>query len=751
MEPPKMSKNTLLFIITILLTLSISSGASSGKEEKVPDIPVKFTASTLSTETDHFLVLNYQNHPHWHTYWKNPGDAGLPIKYEFEINGKTTVLEELEWPEPQKYIEEGDMLAFGYENNYSLFFKLPASAENAHFNIKSNWLVCKNICIPGKGEVSGELKNYSITSIVGNTLEVSPDSTQEILKKLPRVIEFPNQLDLVLAKAPGNEENKLTLYYNLTSLQGKEVDLKKNILTPFPHEPFNFLREKLFKDKKGNFYAKYTIEWDGEYMDPELPLPKDGKFKSPYELKFLYADPVSGETNIITKSFHTYSLTASERFEKFTELLTPVITNEKSKAAAKVNQTQTDSSENSFFTYLFLAFIGGLILNFMPCVLPVISIKLFGLIQHRAESKKRILKHNLSYTLGILTTFSLLTLAIVLLKQAGEQVGWGFQLQSPLFVLAMIFVLFIFALNLFGLFEFRTPGGTKLGGLETNESFFGDFTSGVLATILSTPCSAPFLGTALTFAFTSSNLTILAIFLSVGIGLAFPFLITGFFPATISFLPKPGMWMENLKKFLGLTLLLTTIWLIDVYSSLTDNLAGVMIKLNTALLLCFFAFYLSKKITKSKVWKITFHLLYIVLLVNIISTPVGISTTANGSMLLKEKNAKGLQWEKWSEEKMNSYSKEGKKVFIDFTAKWCFTCKVNERLVIETDAFRDFVEQENIHLLLADWTKRDEVIGSWLRKNGFVGVPAYFVINKDGKLINLGETISISEIKESLN
>lgn len=747
-----MSKSTLLFTIITLFSLSFTSiASSSNKDEVIPSTPVMFTASTLKSKNDNYIVLSYKNHPKWHTYWKNPGDAGLPLKFEFEFDGKKVNLDSLEWPEPKKYIEEGNMLAFGYGGEYSIFFKLPEEIKNVKYNVKSNWLVCKHICIPGKGEVSGEIKDSALATIVGNTHEITQDKLSDRLELLPKTIEFPTQLDIVLAKAPGQEENKLVLYYNLTELDNKKVDLKKNILTPFPHEPFNFIREKLFKDKKGTYYAKYTIEWDGEYMEPELPLPTDGVFKTPYTLKFLYANPVSGSTDVISKSFHSYSLTAAERFEKFTELLTPVETNLKENFKKSEEVAGTPSSEESIFTYLFLAFIGGLILNFMPCVLPVISIKLFGLIQHRSESNRRVLKHNLSYTLGILFTFSLLALAIVLFKQAGEQVGWGFQLQSPLFVLSMIFVLFVFALNMFGLFEFRTPGGSRLGSLETNEGFFGDFSSGVLATILSTPCSAPFLGTALTFAFTSSNFTIFAIFTFVGLGLAFPFLITGFFPETISFLPKPGMWMENLKKFLGLTLLLTTIWLIDVYSSLTDNVAGVMIKLNTALLLCFFAFYLAKKITKSKVWKVLFHLLYISIIVNIAMTPASMSAASNGSVLLKEKNAHGLQWEKWSEEKMNTYSKEGKKVFIDFTAKWCFTCKVNERLVIETQAFRDLVASKDVHLLLADWTKRDEVIGSWLRKNGFVGVPAYFVINSEGKLINLGETISINEIKESLN
>ncbi|CBW27317.1 putative thiol:disulfide interchange protein [Halobacteriovorax marinus SJ] len=750
-----MGTSKLQLIVALLLTLTFSTwvSASGGEEDKIPDIPVKFAISTLKVEDNYYLALNYENFPHWHTYWKNPGDAGLPLKFDFQIDNKKESLTELEWPTPKKYIEEGDMLAFGYEKQYSIFFKLPKNFSNSTFKIDSNWLVCKHICIPGKAHVEGSFNDFKVNLSTPASFEVSEDQLKERFEKLPRENSNAPHLDLVLAK-DGKEDNKLVLYYNLSSLENKEIDIAKNILTPFPHEPFNFIREKVFKDKKGNYYAKYNIEWDGEYMEPEIPLPKDGKFKTPYELRFLFANPTSGQTEIIKHSFHSFSLTASENFNKFTELLTPVETNLrnnlKDSSPTTLDTTKASANESIFF-YLLLAFVGGLILNFMPCVLPVISIKLFGLIQHRSESKSRILKHNLSYTLGILTTFVMLTVAIIALKSAGEQVGWGFQLQSPVFVLAMIVVLFVFALNLFGLFEFRTPGGSKLGGLETNESFFGDFSSGVLATILSTPCSAPFLGTALTFAFTSSNFTILAIFLFVGLGLAFPFLITGFFPATISFLPKPGMWMENLKKFLGLTLLLTIIWLIDVFSSLTDHMAGVMIKLNTALLLCFFAFYLAKKITKSKLWIAVFHILYIALFANILMTPKSDISNKSQSALLQEKNAKGLQWEKWSEDKMKQYAGEGKKVFIDFTAKWCFTCKVNERLVIETSAFKKLVDEKNVQLLLADWTKRDEVIGSWLKKNGYVGVPAYFVINSKGELIDLGETISISEISESLN
>ena len=241
----------------------------------------------------------------------------------------------------------------------------------------------------------------------------------------------------------------------------------------------------------------------------------------------------------------------------------------------------------------------------MPCVLPVISLKLFGLIIHSNETKKQILKHNLSYTAGVLASFLILGAAVVILKASGDQIGWGFQLQSPLFVLTMMIILLVMALNMLGLFEFVTPGGKHLGNAEIKKGMGGDFINGVLATILSTPCSAPFLGTALTFAFTTSYLNIFLIFIAVGIGLSFPFLLTGFFPALIKFLPKPGLWMENLKRLLGLSLILTAIWLYDVFFAILSHEA-LGLYINTLFALIIFAFYFRKHMSKNRLFNAIF-------------------------------------------------------------------------------------------------------------------------------------------------
>jgi len=741
---------TKLKQLITLFTLIFSSIIFANSDEVPPDA-VLISGQTFEHENQKYLAVSYKNHKGWHTYWKNPGDAGLPIKVKFLSDGNEQKLEELEWPAPKRYIEQGNMWAYGYGTQHTIFYKLTpeqvSSFNGKSFKINSNWLVCKHICVPGKFELVG---SFNGGGFVANNNQISVEESELItrLSNLPKEIDFPTNLDMVLAK----DENKdgLVLYYNLSSVEGREPLAEKNLLTPFPVSPFTFVHEELYRDKKGNIYAKFPIDWDGEYTEPEIPFPADGKFASPYELKFLFADPLTKKISVIKKSFSEFNLTVAKSSNDFLKMLTPISSakaagEKKEEAPAPVEK----KNEGSLLYYMLFAFVGGLILNIMPCVLPVISIKLFGLVQHSAESNKRIFKHNMVYSLGVLFSFFVLALGVFALKSAGETVGWGFQLQSPIFVAMMVIVLFAMALNLFGLFEFKTPGGSKLGNVDIKDGFAGDFFSGILATILSTPCSAPFLGTALTFAFTSSNMAILLIFLMIGLGLAFPFILTGIFPSTIKFLPKPGMWMEHVKKFLGLTLLLTMVWLLDVFISLVDGTLPFL-KLATVITLVFFAFYFRAKISKSHFWNAVFFGLPLILFINLSMSPLQSEGGEGSSALLADKRSQGVLWEKFSQAKLDEYKAQGELVFIDFTAKWCFTCKVNEKVVLDTNGFKELAKNKNLKLLLGDWTKRDKVIGDWLKAHGMVGVPAYFIQKRDGTLINLGETITLKEIASHL-
>ena len=336
------------------------------------------------------------------------------------------------------------------------------------------------------------------------------------------------------------------------------------------------------------------------------------------------------------------------------------------------------------------------------------------------------------------------------LKFLENTIGWGFHLQSAPFLAIMVIFLFILSLNLFGLYDIRTPGGTLIGNIDVDQSYKGDFISGLLATVLSTPCSAPFLGVALTFAFTSPFHYTLLIFLSVGLGLSLPFLLIGFFPSLLKVLPKPGAWMDHFKKILGLSLLLTGFWLFDVFQSIiTHSLSSVLLILT--LVLIFFFFFVLKKVNLKKLQKSLLlalplcSFLYLVIFqLKEIPTHPSTKVSATAERL-------GHLWEKWSPEKMVEYQKLGQLVFVDFTAKWCFTCIVNEKLVLNTNEFKKLIKEKKVKALYADWTKRDPIIGGWLKKQGIFGLPAYFIQTHKGDLINLGETISIQEIRENLS
>lgn len=726
--------NTLL----IALGLIAHVHAASNSDDKVPAKPVLMQAHIITHEGSRLLALSYQNKPHWHTYWKNPGDAGLAFKNEFTLQAKTLELEELEWPAPKVFLAEGDILGFGYEKEYSLFYKIPSNLAGP-LEIKSKWLVCKHICIPGMETINATLKDNHQGVIGTETFKLTEAELNKRLEALPKAVASIEGFKIELVK--GDKEDTLKLAYEFNGEPAPEKD--HYLVSPFLKTPFDFKRETL-KSSGESVQGIYTISWDGQYEEPVQNLTKDGSLPMEYELSFLVRKPSSGEVFKYTQKFKE-----AKRNPSFGAMVGSTSSEAPTTGSGQIAQNETGAT-TSLLAIFFFAFLGGLILNIMPCVLPVISLKLFGLLRHSGESKRQIFRHNIFYSLGVITTFMLLAGSVLLLKATGEAVGWGFQLQSPLFVAIMAVVIFIMALNLFGLFEFATPGGRKLGGVTLKDSFIGDFFGGVLATILSTPCSAPLLGTALTFAFSNGPLEIIATFLMIGLGLASPFILTAFFPALIRFLPKPGKWMESVKKFLGLILVLTTLWLLDVFGALVDG-GSVLLKLQTALVFIFFAIYGAKKIFKSKAPKIAFALIPVLIFISLFSAPLSTPAGDSGSALLVDKQRDGLPWEEWSETRMNELRQGGERAFIDFTARWCFTCKVNEKLVLDTSDFRKLQKKYDAKLLLADWTKKDPVITAFLEKNNLVGVPAYFVIDSTGQIHNLGETVTISKIERALS
>ena len=669
------------------------------------------------------IVVTINHDKGWHTYWKNPGDAGIASTFKFLKSNAPINTKAYEWPTPKKYIEAGDILTIGYSGTKHFFFNnIPGT-----FETQVGVLICKDICIPGEASLTLN-ENEKFTA----NRKAKPFETAELKKafeSLPQESALPAGFEYYLTRE--KDQPKLTLHYTLKNFKTAKLPQELNLLTGFPHVPWGYKRESLYL-KDGVLYGKTEIEWDGEYQDPEMPLPANGQFEKPYDLKFLLNAPDTDKVSVVNLKV--------ENFSNATSLLTDFYKNLPPFSGKSVAATPA-ADNKSMLQYLIFAFLGGLILNLMPCVLPVISLKLFGLIKHRNLPQRKILSHNLSYTAGVISTFMVLAGVIALLKAGGEEFGWGFQLQSPAFILIMMLILFILSLNLFGLFEFRTPGGAKFGSQEIKEGVSGDFFSGILTTILSTPCSAPFLGTALTFAFTTSTFNIFLMFFFIGFGLAFPFLLTAIFPATLSIFPRPGAWMEKLKYFLGLSLVITVIWLYDVFVSLV-NFDVISWKLNLLFGLWFFAFFFAQKISRSR------PLQFLVFAFPLVLTVMAIQNLEMKPAIDTQTIKKDSLWAPWSESKLQA--EKGKLVFMDFTAEWCLTCKVNKKLVLETDGFNELAKKYEVVLVRADWTRRDDNITQFLKRFNIVGVPAYFVQKPNGEIVSLGETISLSKIEKHL-
>ncbi|MEK6625571.1 MAG: thioredoxin family protein, partial [Bdellovibrionota bacterium] len=693
--------------------------------------------------------------------------AGLPTKISFFQKGKALSLIEQERPAPKKYMEEGDLWAYGHTGTYSIFFKIPLEMRTlleTPFVIKASWLACKHICIPGHWEADLKLTGNQIQiekSTPDNIVQIdlSQEEIQSRFSSLPKMAPWPPALDLTLHE--GIKEKELILFLNFPRVYEIAPDYAgQPLLIPFPNAPFNFGHDQWYRGKGLDLFGKIIIEWDGQYQEPPIMLPADGHFNKPLPLKFMYYPPSGGQPVVIEKMVDHFKKGQLKEMDSFYALLYKIlpkhqpssnVEEQKDASSPSLNEAEASSdSEQSILWIILLAIFGGFILNFMPCVLPVISLKLFGLLKHSADSPIKLWRHNMAYVLGILLSFIFLGLLAVFLKMSGQTVGWGLQLQSPRFVAIMSILLFVLTLNLYGLFEFMVPGGKILGNVSLREGFIGDFLSGVLATVLSTPCSAPFLGTAITFAFTRGPMEIIFIFIAVGLGFSIPFFITSIFPSSMKLLPKPGHWMEHLKKFLGLTLLLTVVWLLDVFQALTDGTLPTT-KLISTITLTFFAFYFQKNISKQFLWRALIFMMPLLAFTHLMLWPNSISSQITPSTgLLVEKQSQGLNWIPCSAAEMEKAKELKENVFIDFTAQWCFTCKANEQFVINTEAFKQMATDYNLKLLLGDWTKRDEVIGQWLLKHGAAGVPAYYVQNANGELKFLGETITLQEIRSSL-
>ncbi|HNX00038.1 MAG TPA: thioredoxin family protein [Candidatus Cloacimonadota bacterium] len=378
----------------------------------------------------------------------------------------------------------------------------------------------------------------------------------------------------------------------------------------------------------------------------------------------------------------------------------------------------------SILKFLLMGLIGGLILNVMPCVLPVLSIKAMSIVKQSHEDHRQIMQHSFIYVLGVMVSFLILAIIVIVLKTVGTQVGWGFQFQNPIFVVVLTAFIFLFALSLFDVFIIQMPGMNFVSNQSTRKGLAGSFMSGVFAVVLATPCTAPFLGAALGFAFSQPSYVILPMFLFIGLGLSLPFIIIGFNPKSIKIFPKPGEWMNIFKEAMGFLLLATVVWLLDV---LFNQVGGENLIRYIIFLLCIgFAAWLYGRFSKPEHPR---HMQWLFFILSIVVIVV------SGSILLKFKpydvNAtvqnQTEEWQPFNPDKVNQLTDQGIPVFIDFTAKWCMTCKVNENTVLYSKEIKEALKDKKVSLFRADYTNGDKLIAEWLKRYNRAGVPLYIL------------------------
>jgi len=408
----------------------------------------------------------------------------------------------------------------------------------------------------------------------------------------------------------------------------------------------------------------------------------------------------------------------------------------------------------SLMLNLLLAFLGGIILNFMPCVLPVLSLKALNLVQQSNQNRKTILEGSLMYTLGILVSMLALSLLIVVLKISGESVGWGFQFQNKGFVITLTAIIFFFALSLFDVFIISIPGMTVAARASTKPGHTGSFFTGMFAVLLATPCTAPLLGPALGFAFSQPSLVIVTMFLMIGLGLSLPFILIGIWPGLIQKIPKPGKWMNIFKGGMGFLLLGTVVYLLDVlYYQIGGQ--GLIRVLLFMLILTVAAWLLGSFAAPGSPRKRVALTLAIAAAIVASSAFIVLRFEQNSSEYVRasEHQEKTNQiWEEFSPVRLEELRGRHRSVFVAFSARWCATCRVNEATVLKTTEIEQLFLENNIALLHGDYTNKDDEIDRWIKKYGRAGVPVYAYYGPDSsEPVVLPEIISKQMIRELIN
>lgn len=654
-----------------------------------------------------WVGLQIEHKEHWHTYWKNPGDSGLPTELAWTLPPGVQA-GEIAWPIPKR-IPVGPLVNYGYEGTLLLAvpltitpdFKPPLLGQDLTVKLRASWLICKTECIPEEGEYTLRIPLKGSTALNGTAFEAAR-------KAQPRALGTNKNSHIQI------DDQTLKL-----SVAGLPAQLHGQQLNVFPETA-----------EVINPAAPWQQGWQGAEWTAELPLMAQ-RSASPKVLPVLLTQGGQGwRVELPVQG-------------KWPAGAAPTPISPALQAALAANAASVaPAAPLGFYAALLGALLGGLILNLMPCVFPVLAIKVLSFTRHADDHRGHRLS-GLAYTAGVIVSFVGLGLLLLGLRAAGQSLGWGFQLQNPAVVAALAALFTIIALNLAGVFEFGQFAPSSLAAFQARHPVVDAFLTGVLAVAVASPCSAPFMGASLGLAVTLPAAQALLIFATLGLGLALPYLAASFVPAFARLLPRPGAWMDALRKFFAFPMLLTVVWLVWVMGHQSGmNGAATLLVLLVALSAVIWAFTLSGRLRT--------------VLAGLLIALGGWGAWALGPYMFQEEGAATLQasgerWSPWSPERQQALLAEGKTVFVDYTAAWCVTCQYNKQTTLADAELLAGFDTRRVVMLRADWTRRDPAITAALAQLGRNGVPVYVFYRQGRAPLLLSEVLTVNEVRQALD
>ena len=672
-----------------------------------------------------WLGLQLQHQPHWHTYWKNPGDSGLPTQLQWKLPAGATA-GDIAWPTPQK-INIGSLANLGYEGTVLLpvpitlgaDFSPGALAQDLEVHLSATWLVCRQECIPQEGQFALRVPLRGSTAL--------------------------HAADFAAAwtAAPQAFAGKVTAQVNHQTMalqvSGLPAAWRGKAVQAFPEttELLNTPALPAATDRVAEKTASGAGEqgWQDGVWTASVPLSAQ-RFTSPTTVAWVL---VQGDARLRAEVPVTGTWPKTDAPLQVSPALQAALD-------ANAQVPAANAVPGSLLWVLLTALLGGLILNLMPCVFPVLAIKVLGFAAHSGQSRTAQRTQGLAYTAGVVLSFLALGGLLLALRAGGEQLGWGFQLQSPGVIVALALLFTLIALNLAGWLNVGSVLPQRLATLQLRHPVAEAFLSGVLAVAVASPCTAPFMGASLGYAITLPGAQALAIFAALGLGLALPYLLASWAPAVGRWLPRPGVWMDTLRHFMAFPMAATVVWLVWVLGHLSGvDGAGSLLLLILGLCML--------------VWSLGLKGRGRAILATISIAACAVFAGATGQYALQS-DAEAASadatspaqggWQAWAPGSVQVALEQGKPVFVDFTAAWCITCQLNKQTTLSNAEVQADLAAKQVTLLRADWTRRDPAITQALQALGRSGVPVYVLYAPGKAPVVLSEILTPGELRSAI-